>query len=357
MSISAKIVISFFAIMALLGSACAHDEPTSFIDLRLSSTGMEISVTGSVTDFAHELPRVEPDSLLRPETIRLYYENLNSLVASRLRIIADGTALALVPGEMTPNQEKRDLHVVMNYSWRNTPLNLRVEGLLFPYDPRHRTFLNVYAGGEILRQEIFMAQATVTEFRTGKHQRLSEVLLEFIYQGIHHIFIGPDHILFVIGLMLRGGSMRQRFWIVTAFTLAHSITLGFATFRLVSPPAALVEPVIALSIVVVGIHSLFSKGGRDLRLVFAFFFGLIHGFGFASVLQEMVLPQQALGWALFAFNVGVEIGQVCIVISLIALLVFLRRSNARIADGVVGFGGLGITAAGAFWFFQRVIGG
>ena len=357
MSIFAKIVRSFFAIAALLGSASAHDEPTSFIDLRLTSAGMEISVTGSVTDFAHELPSVEPDSLLKPDTIRIYREDLNRLIASRLRIIADDSSpLALVPGEIIPKSEKRDLHAVMSHSWKSAPPKLRIEGLLFPYDPRHRTFLNVYAGGEILRQEIFTAQTKVIEFQTSKHQRLSEVLLGFIYQGIHHIFIGPDHILFVIGLMLRGGSLRQRFWIVSAFTLAHSITLGFATFRLVSPPASLVEPVIALSIVFVGIHSLFSKEGRDLRLVFAFFFGLIHGFGFASVLQEMVLPQQALGWALFAFNVGVEIGQVCIVISLVALLVLLRRSSARLADGFVGFGGLGITAAGAFWFFQRVIG-
>lgn len=356
MSISAKIVRSLFTIALLLACASAHDEPTSFIDLRLTSSGMEISVTGSVTDFAHEFPKVEPDSLLKPDTIRLCAENLNGLIASRLRITADGTALALVPGEITSKQEKRDLHAVISYTWKSAPTSLRVEGLLFPYDPRHRTFLNVYSGGEILRQEIFTAQNTSADFITSKHQRLSEVLIDFIYQGIHHIFIGPDHILFIIGLMLRGGNLRQRFGIITAFTLAHSITLGFATFQIVSPPASLIEPVIALSIVFVGIHSLFSKGGRDLRLIFAFFFGLIHGFGFANVLQEMVLPQQALGWALFAFNVGVEIGQGCIVIALVAFLALVRRSNAKIADGLVGFGGFGITAAGAFWFFQRVIG-
>jgi hydrogenase/urease accessory protein HupE len=356
MSILAKIILSFFAFAALFGCASAHDEPTSFIDFRLSSSGIEIVLTGSITDFAHELPKVEPDSLLKPDTIQLYKEDINVWIASRLRIIVDGAPLTLVPGEITPKEEKRDLRAVLTHSWKSAPVSLRVEGLLFPYDPRHRTFLNVYAGDEILRQEIFTAATPSVEFQTGKHQNLSEVVIEFIHQGIHHIFIGPDHILFVIGLMLRGGNLKQRFGIITAFTLAHSITLGSATFYFISPPASLVEPVIALSIVFVGIHSLFSKGGRDLRLIFAFCFGLIHGFGFASVLQQMVLPQQALGWALFSFNVGVEIGQGCIVITLVLLLALLRRSNARMADGFVGLGGLGITAAGAFWFFQRVMG-
>lgn len=356
MTISAKLVFSFLAIAALLGCASGHDEPSSFIDLRLSSTGMEITVTGSATDFAHELPKVEPDSLLKPETIHLSKVDLIRLVVSRLRIIADKEVLTLEPGEITPKQEQRDLQVVMSHSWKGAPISLRVEGLLFPYDPRHRTFLNIYAGGEILRQEIFTAQTTSTEFQTGKHQNLSEVFGEFTYQGIHHIFIGPDHILFFIGLMLAGANLRQRFTIVTAFTFAHSITLGCATFQLISPPASIIEPLIALSIVFVGVHSLFSKGARDWRLMFAFIFGLIHGFGFANVLQEMVLPQQALGWALLAFNVGVEIGQVCIVISLVLFLALLRRSSTRMAEGLVGFGGYGITTAGAFWFFQRLIG-
>ncbi len=336
--------------------ATAHDEPTSFIDLRMNAIGMEVSITASTTDLANGLPDVEPDMLLQQETIAARREELARLILSKLKISGGANDLLLEPREMTPIAEKRDLHLVLHHAWNGAPETLRVTGLLFPYDPRHRTFLNIYSGEEILRQEILTQESTSIEFRTNSHQGLIPVIRNFIYQGIHHIFIGPDHILFVIGLMLLGGGLKQLLGIVTAFTLAHSITLGLATFRIISPPASLVEPVIALSIVFVGVHAIFGAKGRDPRLIFAFCFGLIHGFGFASVLQEMVLPREALGWSLFAFNVGVELGQVCIVLAVAPLLALVRRVDVRVADGVVAATALCITSAGAFWFFERVIG-
>lgn len=177
-----------------------------------------------------------------------------------------------------------------------------------------------------------------------------------VYEGIHHIFIGPDHILFVVGLMLLGGGVKELLKIVTAFTVAHSITLYLATFRILNPPPEVIEPVIALSIVFVGTHALLGAGSRDLRLIFAFVFGLIHGFGFANVLQEMTLPPQALGWSLFAFNAGVEIGQACIVLAIAQALAYLTRRSPSAAGRVVTAGALCVTTAGAFWFFQRVMG-
>jgi hydrogenase/urease accessory protein HupE len=172
---------------------------------------------------------------------------------------------------------------------------------------------------------------------------------------VHHIFIGPDHILFVVGLLLLGGSLGQLLKIVTAFTIAHSITLGLATFQIVRPPPSLVESVIALSIVCVGISAFFGKRRRDPRLLFAFCFGLIHGFGFANALQEMMLPREALGWSLFAFNGGVEIGQGFIVLTIAPLLALLRTRRPIFAERIVTAGALCVVTAGAFWFFQRVM--
>ncbi|MDB6076742.1 MAG: hypothetical protein JWO82_489 [Akkermansiaceae bacterium] len=352
---------SFFA--ALLMAVCltppgyGHDEPTSFVDVRLSSVGMEVELTASITDLAHDLPQVEPDMLLKPERVDAQRDALAKLVASRLRISASGSggeALPLELKEIMPVPEKRDLRLVLGHAWAAAPETLKVEALMFPYDARHRTFVNVYNGEEILRQDIVTAENPAYEFHSTRQQGIPAVVAEFVKAGIHHIFIGPDHILFVVGLMLLGGSLGQLLKIVTAFTIAHSITLGLATFRILSPPSSLVEPVIALSIVFVGVHALFGKKKHDPRLLFAFCFGLIHGFGFASVLQEMVLPRQALGWSLFAFNAGVEIGQGCIVLTVAPLLAFVRNRSDRMADGVVTTGALAVTAAGAFWFFQRV---
>ncbi len=340
----------------LMQSASAHDEPTSFIDLRLNSAGMDVAVTASVTDLAHDLPDVEPDMLLQAATIIAQEKALTAIVTSRLKISAAGSMLPLKLRKIVAMPEKRDLHLVFSNTWTSTPESLRVESVLFPYDPGHQTFVNVYAGEQIRRQDILTAGNDMVEFQTANHQSIAGVVVQFVKQGIHHIFIGPDHILFIIGLMLLGGSLQQLMKIVTVFTIAHSITLGLATFRILSPPASLVEPVIALSIVFVGIHAFFGKKSHDPRLIFASCFGLIHGFGFANVLQEMVLPRQALGWSLGAFNAGVEIGQGCIVLAIAPLLALMRRGHAKSAARIVSASALCITAAGAFWFFQRVIG-
>ena len=343
-------------VIALACFAClcasAHDEPTSFIDVRLNSAGMEVGITASVTDLAHDLAEIEPAMLLQPATIAAQQTALTSILMSRLKVSAAGKFLRLELREIVPVPEKRDLHLKFFYAWSAAPESLRIESLLFPYDPRHRTFVNVYAGEQLLRQDILTVSNPVAEFHTSSYQGIAGVVGKFVRLGIHHIAIGPDHILFVIGLMLLGGSVGRLLKIVTAFTLAHSITLGLATFQIVSPPASIVEPVIALSIVFVGIHAFLGRKGHDPRLLFAFCFGLIHGFGFANVLQEMVLPREALGGSLFAFNAGVEIAQGCIVLAIVPLLGWLRRSQAVVADrrhppghGCRGDG-----------FFQRLIG-
>ena len=120
-----------------------------------------------------------------------------------------------------------------------------------------------------------------------------------------------------------------------------------------NPPARIIEPFIALTIVFVGIHSLTYKGKYDPRLLFAFFFGFIHGFGFVNALREMVLPRYALDWSLFSCNVGVEIGQMCIVLTVSPLLALIKQWSAVVSRRVVFGGSLAVIVAGAFWFVQR----
>jgi len=340
-----------------IGSAFAHDEPTSFIDLRLGASGIEASVTASNTDLAHDLPSVEPGMLLQPATITTQRQALDAIVRSRLSLSVNGTPLTGTLGEIAPVPDKRDLRVSYHYSWSEAPASVHLEARLFPYDSRHKTFVNVYAGDSLIQQEILEGDKISTDFGTTTRQSIGSVVGQFLYEGIHHIFIGPDHILFVVGLLLLGGALPRLLKIVTAFTIAHSITLGLATFRLVTPPATIIEPVIALSIVFVGIHALLSKKRQqhDPRLLFAFCFGLIHGFGFANALQEMMLPRYALGWSLFAFNSGVEMGQGCIVLTVAPLLALIRKRSLVASENVVATASVCVTAAGAFWFFQRVM--
>ena len=171
---------------------------------------------------------------------------------------------------------------------------------------------------------------------------------------MHHILIGPDHILFLVGLLLLGGTIRQLLVVVTSFTLAHSITLSLAVLNVVNPPAHLVEPAIALSIVCVGADNLLVGNGRDMRAWIALGFGLIHGFGFASVLRAMELPTRDVAWSLFSFNVGVEVGQLVIVVIVAWLLTVLRGWSEIAGRRLTVVGSIVVIFAGTFWFVERV---
>lgn len=148
---------------------------------------------------------------------------------------------------------------------------------------------------------------------------------EFVWLGIEHILIGWDHLLFILALVLPGGSAGSLIRTITAFTVAHSITLGLAATGLVSVPSGLVEALIALSIAWVAAENLFSKRPLDRRWQISFLFGLIHGFGFSNVLREIGLPKDSLLLALLNFNIGVELGQLLVIALLLPLLALMRR--------------------------------
>jgi hypothetical protein len=174
--------------------------------------------------------------------------------------------------------------------------------------------------------------------------------LQFLGVGVHHIFLGYDHVAFLLGLLLMGGPLLNIVKIVTAFTLAHSVTLSLAALDLVTLPARLVEAGIALSIAYVALENLFFTT-FDRRWLVSFVFGFVHGFGFANVLKEMHLPASGLAASLLFFNVGVEVGQILIVALVVPLLWGLSRTPVH--RTAVRLASVAILSAGAFWFFQR----
>jgi len=187
----------------------------------------------------------------------------------------------------------------------------------------------------------------------------------FLRLGAEHIFQGSDHIAFLIGVLLLGGSLRQLVGIVTAFTLAHSVTLGLATVGWIVPPARLVEPLIALSIVAVALENLLAlrpplatvrvQTAIRRRWMLTFGFGLVHGFGFAGALRALELPRSLLAPSLLTFNIGVELGQLVIVALAWPLLRWVRSLRGMWPTGIRLASG-GIAALGAFWLAQRLTG-
>lgn len=353
-----RMALLIATIVGLAAPVSAHPAPYSYLNLRLTQDRLEASLVVHVIDLAHELNITPVEDLLAPSRVNSLKEAIQNLLRLRLRVEADGQPIEFEVLAVEPISDQQALSLRLQFPTKATPVSLSVNCALFPYDPLHQTFINVYEDDALTHQDIADKDRAQVEYfigGAGDWRSTLAVIKRFVVSGIEHIFAGPDHILFIIGLLLLGGSLRRFLLIVTAFTIAHSVTLTLAALDVLNPPARWIEPIIALSIVYVGIDNLMvGKSGRDVRAWIAFFFGFIHGFGFAGVLKEFGLPRGALGWSLFSFNFGVEIGQVCIVVVAASLLMMLRRRNPAWGDRIATIGSIVVILAGSFWFIQRV---
>jgi hydrogenase/urease accessory protein HupE len=332
----------------------AHPVPFSYVDLRLQPRVIEGTLVVHVIDVAHDLEIDPATRLLDPAFAKSVEAKIAELIARRLHLVADGRRVAVSWTDVEVLAERQSVRLRARVP-RDRPVGvLAVEGLLFPYDPQHRTFVNVYDGDALTQAIVDRGQRGIEYFAGTREGRLA-VVKRFIPSGVEHILIGPDHILFLIGLLLLGGTVRRLALVVTGFTVAHSVTLSLAALNIFSPPARFVEPLIALSIVYVGVDNLLARKGRDVRVWIALGFGLIHGFGFAGILREMGLPAGALGWSLLSFNVGVEIGQLLIVAAVATAIGALRSKSEVLGQRLVFAGSIVVMAAGTFWFAERIL--
>jgi hydrogenase/urease accessory protein HupE len=346
------------ALILIAPAAGAHPAPFSFLDIRIGAQTIDGSLVLHDLDVAHDLGVNPPERLHDPEIVRQYFASLTSLMDSRIAFTIDGRRVAIEWGEITPLPERQSLRLAFRLPGQQAGV-IRIDARVFTYDPIHQTFINIYERDTLRHQVILDDSRRSFEYFSGTAQGAWAVVRTFVPSGIEHILIGPDHVLFLIGLLLLGGSIWRLAAIVTAFTIGHSITLSLAALNIVSPPASLIEPAIALSIVFVGADNLLvqrerSKGARDIRAYAAGVFGLVHGFGFASVLREFGLPDSALGWSLFSFNLGVEVGQLAIVIVVASALEAIRRRSPRLGQQLAFAGSLVVIAAGGYWFLERV---
>ncbi|WP_309709786.1 HupE/UreJ family protein [Armatimonas sp.] len=230
---------------------------------------------------------------------------------------------------------------------------------LYPEDATSKLVVSIFRDGHSEIETLLDANHPTLELtkETVRESR-GQVFLRFVREGVAHIFGGPDHVCFVLGLLLLGGGLKQLLKTVTAFTLAHSITLTVAALGLWNPSPRIVEPLIALSLVAIAVENLRPRNPelkrRDVRPWFAFGFGLIHGFGFAGALAEVGLPKDALGVALAAFNAGVELGQALIVITVAPALAKLAEDKPKLHPKLIKALSVGIGLAGLYWLITRL---
>jgi hypothetical protein len=350
-------------------SAQAHKPSDSY--LRLSVDGA--TVTGqwdiALRDLDFEIGLdADGDGEITWGELRARHADIAAYAAARLRIAGDGADCKLGTGEQLVDNHTDGAYTVLplRAECSAAPSELTLAYMLFAsIDPQHRGLLRLDAQGAT-QTGVLGPQAPQQRFLLRQPSRWAQ-FADYVREGVWHIWIGFDHILFLLALLLPAVLVwRRPHWeaarsfgaagwdvakIVTAFTVAHSITLSLATLGLVSLPSRAVEATIAASVVLAALNNVFPLfHGR--RWTVAFVFGLIHGFGFASVLADLQLPQGSLLLALVGFNIGVEIGQLAIVAVFLPIAYVLRRT-AFYRRGVLVGGSLLIAAIAALWFAER----
>jgi hydrogenase/urease accessory protein HupE len=282
---------------------------------------------------------------------------LKEAIDRRLQMRLDGKSIEKESASVSVDNAN-DL-VIWQLAIAPQPKSFDVLARLYPDDKSSQTVVTVVRDGQASEEYLLNADHPMIA-----HEQLSPdaltVALQFVKQGIVHIFSGADHILFVIGLLITGGGIRSLIAVITAFTVAHSITLGLSATHILTMPACFVEPAIAASIVAIGLENLralrknaLARENQTLPYL-AFFFGLIHGFGFASALSLVGMDLQQLLLSLFSFNVGVEIGQATIILCMVPIISYLAQNKPSLFRKVAFVSSLLIAITGAIWFVQRL---
>ena len=227
--------------------------------------------------------------------------------------------------------------------------------------PGHREFVIIGgANGVAVAKKLLNAQddtMTIDLSPANAANQATATFWDFIKLGIEHIWTGYDHLLFLFALLVVCRSFRSIVTIITCFTLAHSTTLALATLNIVSLPSRITEPAIAASIVFVGVENLLRRGAEPRgRWALTFAFGLVHGFGFASVLRNLGVGENgtSIVMPLFTFNAGVEVGQISIAALVLPIVWRLRKKEMFLRRGVPALSAI-VSVAGLYWFLERTV--
>lgn len=349
--------------------ALAHKPSDSYLTLSADSAGAagQWDIALRDLDFAIGLDADGDGAITWGET-RARHADIAAYAMARLSVAADGGGCPLSVTEHLIDTHSDGAYAVMRFTaaCRAQPAALTVTYRLFAdIDPQHKGLLFLKTG-DTAQTAIFSPETARQTLGLARPDAWRQ-LADYLAAGVEHIWNGYDHILFLLSLLLpavaapagRAWEGREGFRaafldvlkIVTAFTLAHSITLALASLRIVELPARLSESAIALSVAIAALNNLHPLVHAR-RWAAAFGFGLVHGFGFASVLVDLGLPEGALALALAGFNLGVETGQMVIVGLFLPLAYGLRRTWLYRNAVMVG-GSWAIALTAAVWFIER----
>ena len=363
--------ILFFSLLLWIPPAFAHKPSDSYLFLNVKQNEVlgQWDIALRDLDFAIGLD-ANGDGNITWGELRAKQGEIAAYALAHFKLAADGVDCPLSATDQLVDNHSDGAYAVLKFgaACKKSPETLVAGYTLFSdLDPQHKGLLRLEYRGATTTA-IFSPEKSRQQFKLAGVSAWRQ-FLDYGREGVWHIWIGYDHILFLLSLLLPAvlyreaqrwravSAFKPALWdvlkIVTAFTLAHSITLSLATLGVVTLPTRLVESAIAASVVLAALNNIFPLFTGK-RWMVAFAFGLIHGFGFASVLADLGLPQGALLLALVGFNVGVEVGQMAIVAAFLPLAYMLRESwfYRRL---IFIFGSLLIAGVAFTWLAERVL--
>ncbi len=361
--------LAFVVVLLATGTAAAHKPSDAYLTVERDGATLHGQWDIALRDLDNAIGLdTNGDGDITWRELRARHDEIGAYALQRLRIASAGEVCPLTAAEHLVDSHTDGAYAVLKFTGRcpQPGPTLTIDYRLFnDIDPQHRGLLNYVEAGE--SRSVVFSVDTPERVVGGDSGGPIAQFATYVHEGVWHIWLGFDHILFLLSLLLPAvlvrrdgrwqpkGSFRGAFIevakVVTAFTLAHSITLSLAALGVVSLPSRWVESAIALSVVLAALNNLFPLVSHG-RWIAAFAFGLLHGFGFAGALRDLGLPTGSLALSLAGFNVGVELGQLAIV-AVFLPIAFWLRSTWSYRRLVLAGGSTAIAAIAVVWFAER----
>jgi hypothetical protein len=335
------------------GPARAHGLSTSYTEISVTSARVDVTwLVGADEVLLHFPVGARTQAQISRDQLEVSIDAVFAFLVEHLAIAADGRQVRAERRAYRAHPSATFVRFEAALPLERAPAEIgaAADAAFFErFGSQHVNLVKVTGAGGQVQQAALTADRPRSSFVVGYASLLAQCAT-FARLGIRHIFVGYDHILFLVALIVAGGRLGHLVRLVTAFTAGHSLTLALAALNVVSLPTRVVEGGIALTVAYVAFDNFLAPAAAQ-RWILTFLFGLIHGFGFANVLREMTLPGGGLAASLLSFNIGVEIGQVVIAAVLFPAALWLSRQPFRrpvtlAVSAVVFFAGVG-------WFVQR----
>ncbi len=361
---------NFFGIIFLFlfsQAVSAHPPGLSSADLTVRPDKVDVKITFALQDIEAFVPMdKDQDAEVTEQEMDAATMRIIKFVRDEITILGDGTLIK--PNSANTVRFDKQNNATIELHYPSKPLaTLSIQSkLLAKLPPDHKQYVTVKdVSGKELGKKMLTQKADTLEINltsgaapAAAESHSTSTFMDFLKLGVEHILTGYDHLLFLFSLLVVTRSFWPAIKIITFFTIAHSITLALAGMNIVNAPSHIIEPLIAATIVYVGLENIVRKGNVTTlqRCVLTFFFGLIHGFGFAGVLREMDITSIETGILvpLFSFNLGVELGQIAVA-AIVLPLIWWLHGKEKIGKYLVPVGSVLTCLAGGYWLLERTV--